>query len=119
MAAAAGVPSRTLGRRSAGRQRPTGKPPGRPGSGAGDLRGGRPRSDHGDPDGDPLARVSALVRVVPDFPEPGVVFRDITPVLADGKAFTRSPSRSRRWGGRPTSSSAWRPAGSCSAPPWR
>jgi adenine phosphoribosyltransferase len=32
--------------------------------------------------------VSALVRDVPDFPEPGVVFRDITPVLADGEAFT-------------------------------
>jgi len=39
-------------------------------------------------DDDPLARVSALVRAVPDFPEPGVVFRDITPVLADGEAFT-------------------------------
>ena len=43
---------------------------------------------HGDPDGDPLSRVSALVRPVPDFPAPGVVFRDITPVLADGEAFT-------------------------------
>ncbi len=39
-------------------------------------------------DDDPLARVAALVRAVPDFPEPGVVFRDITPVLADGQAFT-------------------------------
>jgi adenine phosphoribosyltransferase len=40
-------------------------------------------------DGDePLARVAALVRDVPDFPAPGVVFRDITPVLADGEAFT-------------------------------
>jgi adenine phosphoribosyltransferase len=35
-----------------------------------------------------LARVSSLVRAVPDFPAPGVVFRDITPVLADGEAFT-------------------------------
>jgi adenine phosphoribosyltransferase len=43
----------------------------------------------GDPDDDDaLARVSALIRDVPDFPEPGVVFRDITPVLADGEAFT-------------------------------
>jgi adenine phosphoribosyltransferase len=42
-----------------------------------------------DADGDdPLIRVSALVREIPDFPEPGVVFRDITPVLADGGAFT-------------------------------
>ena len=40
-------------------------------------------------DGDEtLARVAALVRDVPDFPEPGVVFRDITPVLADGEAWT-------------------------------
>jgi adenine phosphoribosyltransferase len=39
-------------------------------------------------DDDPLARVGALIRDVPDFPEPGVVFRDITPVLADGEAFT-------------------------------
>jgi adenine phosphoribosyltransferase len=45
-------------------------------------------TDDGDGDGDDLARVSALVRDVPDFPEPGVVFRDITPVLADGAAFT-------------------------------
>jgi adenine phosphoribosyltransferase len=39
-------------------------------------------------DDDPLARVGALIRDVPDFPEPGVVFRDITPVLADAEAFT-------------------------------
>ncbi|AEI12097.1 adenine phosphoribosyltransferase [Cellulomonas gilvus] len=32
-------------------------------------------------------RVDALVRLVPDYPEPGVLFRDITPLLADGPAF--------------------------------
>lgn len=32
--------------------------------------------------------LSSLIRDVPDFPEPGVVFKDITPVLADPKAFT-------------------------------
>ena len=32
-------------------------------------------------------RIDALLRVVPDFPEPGVLFRDITPLLADGPAF--------------------------------
>ncbi len=35
-----------------------------------------------------MAPVAALVRDVPDFPEPGVLFRDITPVLADAEAFT-------------------------------
>ncbi|MDQ4119490.1 MAG: adenine phosphoribosyltransferase, partial [Actinomycetota bacterium] len=34
-----------------------------------------------------LDRVAELVRSVPDFPLPGVLFRDITPVLADGEAF--------------------------------
>jgi adenine phosphoribosyltransferase len=29
----------------------------------------------------------AFVRDVPDFPEAGIVFRDITPLLADGAAF--------------------------------
>ena len=28
-----------------------------------------------------------LLRDVPDFPEPGVVFKDITPLLADARAF--------------------------------
>ena len=31
--------------------------------------------------------VKSLVRDVPDYPEPGVVFKDITPLLADGRAF--------------------------------
>lgn len=38
-------------------------------------------------DDDPsLARVLGLVRDVPDFPSPGILFRDITPVLADAEA---------------------------------
>lgn len=31
----------------------------------------------------------SLIRAVPDFPKPGVIFRDITPLLADGAAFAR------------------------------
>lgn len=31
--------------------------------------------------------LAALIRDIPDFPEPGVVFKDITPVLADAAAF--------------------------------
>ncbi len=32
-------------------------------------------------------RARRLVRDIPDFPQPGVLFKDITPVLADGPAF--------------------------------
>ena len=30
---------------------------------------------------------SRLLRDVPDFPKPGILFKDVTPVLADGRAF--------------------------------
>lgn len=36
---------------------------------------------------DLVARAGALVRDVPDYPTPGVVFKDITPLLGDGPAF--------------------------------
>lgn len=35
-----------------------------------------------------LRRVDELVRLVPDYPSPGILFRDITPLLADAEAFT-------------------------------
>jgi adenine phosphoribosyltransferase len=39
--------------------------------------------------GDELTKlITTLVRDVPDYPQPGVVFKDITPLLADGPAFT-------------------------------
>lgn len=34
-----------------------------------------------------LDRVRSLVRDVPDFPQPGVLFRDLSPALANGPAF--------------------------------
>lgn len=34
------------------------------------------------------ARIKDLVRDVPDFPKPGVTFKDITPLLADAEGFT-------------------------------
>jgi adenine phosphoribosyltransferase len=38
---------------------------------------------------DELTRlVNFWVRDVPDYPKPGVVFKDITPLLGDGKAFS-------------------------------
>jgi adenine phosphoribosyltransferase len=40
-------------------------------------------------DDDELTRlVKFWVRDVPDYPKPGVVFKDITPLLGDGKAFS-------------------------------
>lgn len=36
---------------------------------------------------DPLQLIADRIRDVPDFPKPGIVFKDITPMLADGEAF--------------------------------
>jgi adenine phosphoribosyltransferase len=36
---------------------------------------------------DVASLVAGLVRDVPDFPQPGVLFKDLTPLLADGPAF--------------------------------
>ena len=33
-----------------------------------------------------LARAESLIRSIPDYPEPGILFRDITPLLADREA---------------------------------
>ena len=33
------------------------------------------------------ARLSALIRDIPDYPQPGVMFKDITPLLADAAGF--------------------------------
>jgi len=46
-----------------------------------------------------LARVRDLVRDVPDFPSPGVMFRVITPVLADAAAFTAVATELATWMG--------------------
>jgi adenine phosphoribosyltransferase len=35
---------------------------------------------------DALARAESLIRTIPDYPEPGILFRDITPLLADAAA---------------------------------
>jgi adenine phosphoribosyltransferase len=35
-----------------------------------------------------VEQIKGLIRDVPDFPEPGIVFKDITPVLADPIAFS-------------------------------
>ena len=37
----------------------------------------------------PHESIQSLIRAVPDFPKPGIVFRDITPLLADAGGFAR------------------------------
>ncbi len=39
---------------------------------------------------DRIERLRALIRDVPDFPKPGILFRDVTPLLADPAAFALS-----------------------------
>jgi adenine phosphoribosyltransferase len=36
-----------------------------------------------------VEQLRALIRDVPDFPEPGIVFKDITPLLGDEAAFSQ------------------------------
>jgi adenine phosphoribosyltransferase len=35
-----------------------------------------------------IKMLKAKIRDIPDFPQPGIVFKDITPLLGDGKAFS-------------------------------
>jgi adenine phosphoribosyltransferase len=46
--------------------------------------------------------IGSYVRDIPDFPKPGIVFKDITPVLASAEALdaavTQLAERAREWG---------------------
>ncbi len=37
-----------------------------------------------------LTDLKAAIRSIPDYPKPGIVFRDITTLLGDARAFRRS-----------------------------
>jgi adenine phosphoribosyltransferase len=37
--------------------------------------------------------LASFIRAIPDFPEPGILFRDITPLLADPPAFAHALDR--------------------------
>jgi adenine phosphoribosyltransferase len=36
-----------------------------------------------------MKQIESLIRDVPDFPKPGILFKDITPVLADAEGFKK------------------------------
>ncbi len=41
----------------------------------------------------PVVNLCDYIRDIPDFPKPGIVFKDITPLLANGEAFCASISQ--------------------------
>lgn len=43
--------------------------------------------NNAEPVNDPVAYIRGMIRAVPDWPKPGVMFRDITPLLQDARAF--------------------------------
>ncbi|MFQ3196524.1 MAG: adenine phosphoribosyltransferase [Paraglaciecola sp.] len=38
----------------------------------------------------PAAYIKSVIKTVPDYPKPGILFRDVTSILADHKAYTSS-----------------------------
>ena len=39
---------------------------------------------------DDIARIRQAIRDIPDFPKPGIIFKDITPLLANGPLFAKT-----------------------------
>jgi adenine phosphoribosyltransferase len=40
--------------------------------------------------GDDIGKIREAIRDIPDFPKPGIVFKDITPLLSNGPLFRRT-----------------------------
>ena len=58
--------------------------------------------------------ISSLCATIPDYPKPGISFKDLTPVFADGAALRPwSTPWSTRWKASSTPSPGWKPAASC------
>ena len=58
----------------------------------------------------------SVIRTIPDYPKPGIMFRDITTLLGDPRAFRRAVDelvqpyagpRSTRWRGWKRAASSW------------
>ena len=41
--------------------------------------------------------LKAVVRTIPDYPKPGIMFRDITTLLGDARSFRRLPLSRHTW----------------------
>lgn len=52
--------------------------------------------------------LSAKIRDIPDYPQPGIVFKDITPLLADGSAFAAVVSAMADGSGEGGDREGWR-----------
>ena len=67
-----------------------------------------------DADADALAAAESLIREIADYPAPGILFRDITPLLADAAALrTTIDALTAPFTGSSTSSPVSRRADSC------
>lgn len=64
--------------------------------------------------------LKSQIRAVPDFPKPGVVFRDITPLFQSPRALRMTVDSFVQRTSRPISatSAPWMPAASSSARRW-
>ena len=64
--------------------------------------------------------LESKIREVPDFPTPGIGFKDIMPLLADADALRDSVDRMAEWAAprSPEVVLAGRPAGSSAGPLW-
>jgi adenine phosphoribosyltransferase len=40
--------------------------------------------------GDEIAEIRRAIRDIPDFPKPGIIFKDITPLLGNGRLFAKT-----------------------------
>ncbi len=97
-------------------------------AGAAETRGRTPRpttsrSAQAAPQGLPMKEPLELkryIRSIPDFPKPGIVFRDITPLLAAPPRFSTSLTRWPITTARHGSTQSWRPrrGASSSQRPW-
>lgn len=77
-------------RRTSGKPAPARRGPTPRGISHAPSSGSTPKPEGRGDSGLPFDRMSYVrerVRAIPDFPKPGILFRDITPVLADPKAF--------------------------------